>query len=167
MREYFKRGKLAKIEAMSRERKPRPKHAGVKYLVRLSSGVTRIMSSAQLASHRGRIRGGVTAHQKGNAPVLTSESGREVATRFWKRVKRSKRTGRSMRHTLCRRRALDRKALRYLYTRVSRNGVRYDGQAWVIEDDLGRREVSERTALKWLGHLPGREQMPLEVVKQL
>jgi len=137
--------------------------------IRREDGQHRLMASRRYAHLKGAQKGGRTTAQRQNPGRFTRETARIAALARWLgRHKENKRIG--LRLGLRRHRArpeVSRRHLRYLYARMPRLGIVYKPEfgQWHEGFELRKvasgeivpmcgRIISERTALRRLGHLP-------------
>ena len=132
-----------------------------------SGTIYRAMAAREAASQQGRSKGGQTAAARGMSHRWTSESAKEARQKGLEaRYGRlATRIGVKVGGRIKYRPSVNRAALRVLYTERLVSGVGYDpfynghpfhkphGQ-WLVVDTHGTRCISERTALRRLGHLP-------------
>lgn len=129
-------------------------------ILRLPNGQTRTMAARRYAHLKAAQKGGQTSALRPNAGRFTSESARKTALKRWNgRHRLNKPLGiRLGTRRKFSRPMLDRRALRVLYSRAPRLGIRYlpVTQEWIREiPDMTRSVIiSENTALRRLGHLP-------------
>lgn len=147
--------------------KTRPDHRYRNVMIRLANGQTRFMSSRRYAHLKGAQKGGQVTAGRPNPGRFSSASAKKAALARWEgRHRVWKRTG--VRVGLPARRVapgLNRRALRVLYNRAPRAGVWFDAQWGVWHEGFEIRKtlhgpvpmygriISERTALRRLGHL--------------
>jgi len=126
-------------------------------VVQRGNGQTMVVDSAWARKQRGRSKGGQVSQQNGNGHRFTTETGRKAALKTWKRRrKQSHRGGRITIGTPARRRpAVNHAALRAFYSEHPTKGITwhpiYD---WTITRGGDTYPLTERTALRHLGHLP-------------
>jgi hypothetical protein len=138
-----------------RRRQPRVKRT---YEIVIAQGVKEgrpyniAMSAEEVGRQQARSKGG----SRGKGHKFTSEDARKAALRLWAkrwRLVKGVRVGKPA----YRRPAVRRAPLRAFYAKFPTNGVRYDPveNIWVRKVGEGwPRTISERTALRHLGHLP-------------
>jgi hypothetical protein len=139
------------------------------HTIRREDGTHRFMSARRYAHLKGAQRGGQTTALRPNPGRFNSETARKAALARWLgRHKANPRTGLRPGRVLRRTRPeVSRAHLRYLYSRVPRLGIRFDARfgVWHAGCELRRvangdlvfmwgERISERTALRRLGHLP-------------
>lgn len=137
--------------------------------IRREDGVHRLMASRRYAHLKGAQKGGRTTASRPNPGRFSSETARKASLARWQgRHRKNGHVG--LRLGLQRKRTrpeVSRAHLRYLYARVPRLGIRFDTRfgVWHAGCELRRvangdlvfmwgERISERTALRRLGHLP-------------
>ncbi len=139
------------------------RHRGKVVMLRMPDGGTRNMSARTFVHLQGCSKGGQVTASRPNPGRFTSETGRKAATKIWatrwrynKHIK--SRTGRASKYAP----RVMRGALRTYYALHETRGIRYyfpteyslDG-FWLLTVVPGVvRRITERTALRRLGHLP-------------
>ena len=130
-------------------------------IYQLPSGQTRTIREAEYRKQQGRSKGGYSIQASGKAHRWTSESARQAALKGWKRKRFSPFKGREgirMGVAVHRRPRLCYRELREQYADCPTGRIRYHRArqewqmacpCWVI-----LRVLSERQALRYLGHLP-------------
>lgn len=100
-------------------------------------------------------RGGTAAQANGTAWRFDSSRGRKAAIKRWKRHPMTAR-GYRKGARFVRRSPVPRQPLRDKYALQPCRGIQYSPalRTWFITDDNGTRGITERTALRKLGHLP-------------
>ena len=136
----------------------RPNYRGKVVLVRMPGRGTIPMAARKLAHLQGASKGGTATASRPNPGRFTSESGRKAARKVWatrwrpSAFREGVRTGRRVKY----RPRVNRAALRIRYSEYPVKGIQYDPEydTWMLTDSYGIRRVTERTALRRLGHLP-------------
>jgi len=121
-----------------------------------------------------RSKGGRTAQAKGTAHRWTSETARKAAKKLWA-TRWRKVNGMRIGVPAKKRASVDRQALRERYKngRTETSAITYEGfieggHVWAECDGVSIRPISERTALRKLGHLPSpTPAIPLRVVTRI
>lgn len=164
---FFKRGREAKAakSAVRQTAGPLTRPAyGKRVSITLASGQTRVVSTGFALQQLGRSKGGQLT---GPEHQFTSATGSAAVRKRWERHPVT-RTGMRLGARLVRRKAVKREPLRQHYASNPTRGIRYvNGLGWFY--DAAERgqfvQISERTALKRLGHIPTRTKriMPIAI----
>lgn len=154
-RNYFRKGVTARLTANPAKPVKRI-HKGT-VVVKYSDSVTRITGAAELASQRGRSKGGIANHALGTAHAFDSIAARKAVLARWKRHPKGKSGLRRGQKLRCRP-PVKRAPLRELYALSPVDGVQYAPSlaVWVLTDSFGTRTITEYTALVRLGYLQPR-----------
>lgn len=154
--------------------KPKPAYTGNTLLqVKLGSGAYRLMTARQYNHLRGVSKGGsrTTGWRPGR---FTSETSQKANKKLWGRYwRQSKRTGNRLGMPRRRRPQAARAPLRAYYAEHPTNGIQFHtlDNSWTLTTqdahtgELRTMEISERTALTRLRHLPSKQDMPVEIMK--
>lgn len=116
----------------------------------------KLLSSKQEAQRQlQRSKGGQRAQATGRGHAWNSKTARKAALKRWRKhpmTKRGYRRGQRFKN----RPPVAHGPLRERYALNPCRGVQYSPalQVWLLTDDSGTRPISERTALRRLGHLP-------------
>lgn len=125
-------------------------------LVSTASGRKLLLSYPTAVARMRQSLAGQTAQAKGLGYQWTSDTARAAARKRWKRHPMTAR-GYRKGQRFTRRPNVKRAPLRKAYSTSPINGIQFhtSSASWTISDALGTRTISERTALRKLGYLPG------------
>lgn len=127
-------------------------------VIKREDGTHRIMAARRYAHLKGAQRGGKTTATRPNPGRFTLDAARKASQARWQGRHRMNRLV-GIRLGIRRKRiapTANRSLLRYLYSRAFRLGIHYIPvtRQWVQQGDNFCHIISERTALRRLGHLP-------------
>ena len=125
-------------------------------LVSTASGRKLLLSYPTAVARMRQSLAGQTAQAKGLGYQWTSDTARAAARKRWKRHPMTAR-GYRKGQRFTRRPNVKRAPLREKYAVAPSSGIQYhpSKQQWSLSDALGTRVITERTALRRLGYLPG------------
>jgi hypothetical protein len=170
-RQFFRKAHLLDKQP----KQPRPNHYAKRVQVTFQGDPqSKLMSSREAALRVGRSKGGYSLHAKGKAHKWTSETARKAAKKLWRTRWRAMRAGGKtigspirIGRPAMKRAAVDHQAMRVKYA----FNIAAPGQPSAWYDPFGHtwwdrgQQISERTALRRLGHLPypRKDPVPLTV----
>lgn len=170
-RNFFRKGIAAKSSIVSKPKRPprirnHPRPTVVQILT--ADGRLRIVGSSFARFQMLNANRGIVSYATGAGARFDSTSGRKAVQKRWAKHPQT-RLGIRKGARLVRRSPVSRGPLRERYSLSPCRGIQYSPalKVWTITDQHNTRPITERTALRKLGHIPYPDDKirPIQIVK--